>query len=538
MMGPHQFKNRNRPDVDRQWAEDEWAKVCPEDPSDAKPWMNVAACGYFIDEYVQILDRESKKWIPFKLWPKQFEVLEEVLSHGRTAVLKGRRVGATLLLGKAVSLWKVVTYPGMAISLQSVDVAAAKKILTDMRAMFKKLPWWMTEDKAGLVINNSAELWAFSDGTEVRALSTDQGDSYEFNYGVIDEASLVPDLDGLLERIEPTLESVPNSQLVALSRANKREQDNHFTKLYLTGKSNVESGDVLQWTDWRSMFLSWKTNPMWTVDYIEGKRKAAIKKDGHTDSFDVTYPETDVQAIKPSTADKRIMGDWVMTCYHEQDPIEYGGHLVENLRHVKSCRIYHMPKKGKRYIIGVDSAKGLPKSNNSVIIAAEYETGLECATWVGLHGMRDIAHDAHCLSVFYNLAPILVERNNHGEAVIIKLEDIDAYIMDGADDQPGFNSGRQSKILLYDTLAEFFREHFDNYRKAKKRQEERNGPAPKKPVLLHSYDVVYEILGIESNTNKAAPGMKDDRADAYALCIIGRTLDLVEGVEIADYMRF
>lgn len=524
--------------VDRQWMEYEWAKVTPEDPSDSKPWLNVAACGYFIDEHVKILDRETKRWIPFKLWPRQFELLEEVLSHGRTAVLKGRRVGATLLLGKAVSLWKVVTYPSMAISLQSVDVAAARKMLTDMREMFKRLPWWMIEDKKRLICNSSADLWAFSDGTEVRALSTDQGDSYEFNYGVIDEASLVPSLNELLERIEPTLESVPNSQLVALSRANKREQDNDFTNLYLTGQSNIESGESLAWTDWRSVFLSWRTNPNWTEAFIESKRKAALKKDNHLDSFDVTYPDTAIQAIAPATANKRIMKEWMKVVYKKMDPIDYGGSLIPNLRHHQACRVYHMPKTGKRYVIGVDSAKGLPTSNNSVIIVADYETGCEVATWVGLYGMRDIAHDAHHLSIFYNGAPILVERNNHGEAVLIKLEDLDAYIMDGADDQPGFNSGRQSKILLYDTLAECFREQFDDYRKAMKLAEKRNGPPPEQPVMLYSGDVAYEILGIESLTNKAAPGMKDDRADAYALCQIARTLDLVEGVEVADYMRF
>lgn len=530
-----------RGNVDRIWMEDEWAKVTPEDPSDSKPHLNVSACGYFIDEYVKIFDRETKRWVPFKLWPRQFELLEFVLTHGRTCVLKGRRVGATLLLGKAVSLWKAVCYPGVSISLQSVDVAASRKMLFDMRAMFGKLPWWMIEDKKSMIVQNSTELWTFSDGTEVRALSTDQGDGYEFNYGVVDEASLVPDLDKLLEKLEPTLESVPNTQLVLLSRANKREQNNAFTNIYLTGKSNVQSGEALSWIDWKSTFLPWMTNPMWTKDWIESKRKAALKKDKHTDTFDVSYPTEDIQAIRPSTFDKRIMGDWVIGeygAYEKRDPLEYGSHLVPDLRHVQALRVYYLPSPGKRYVIGVDPAKGLPTSNNSVIIVAEYDTGKEVATWCGLYGMRDIAHDANALSLFYNGAPILVERNNHGEAVLIKLEDYDAYIMDGADNQPGFNSGKQSKILLYDTLAESLRELHDNYLFARKHAKIRNEKEPSKPVMLHSYDVAYEIMGIEALTNKAAPGMKDDRADAYALCQMARTLDLVEGVEIADYSRY
>jgi hypothetical protein len=100
---------------------------------------------------------------------------------------------------------------------------------------------------------------------------------------------------------------------------------------------------------------------------------------------------------------------------------------------------------------------------------------------------------------WYNAADVLVERNNHGHALLLALaDDGTVKLLDGYDGRPGWLSNVKGKPLLYDTLAEAVRDQ---------------------AVLLHDETTLAQLASIEASTLRAPTGLHDDRADACALAV-------------------
>ena len=100
---------------------------------------------------------------------------------------------------------------------------------------------------------------------------------------------------------------------------------------------------------------------------------------------------------------------------------------------------------------------------------------------------------------YFNHADVLVERNNHGHAVLLKLHESGVLrVLNGFDGKPGWNSNVKGKPLLYDALAEAVRDGV---------------------CTIHSGETANQIASIEAATLSAPEGLHDDRATSYALCI-------------------
>ena len=515
----------------------ELLKCLPDDPSRKKPWRNVNPCGYFIDKYVKIYDEGMNRWIPFNLWPAQWDALETLLTNGRVVILKGRQQGITWLC-LSVALWFIVCFGGVSIALYSMREDEAEDLLRKLRDMYNRLPKWFTRGRLS-VKEATTKLWIFHNDTKIRAMSTNSGDSYQFTFGVVDEAALTPDLRQLLVRLTPALDSVESSILALVSRPNKEKPVSEFNDLYKLGKVNFRKA-ARRWEDWVSIFIPWYENPTKTKEWYEGEKAQQLEKARHLDDLFTSYPATDRQALMPSASNKRILGEFVDLVSADRKPLIKSADLMQNLKYPGDLTVYFRPKEGVKYVIGVDCAEGLPTSNNTAIIVVRLDTGEEQACLIGKLSPRDTAHDANVLSLLYNDAGILVERNNHGHACLLKLEDLDGYLLDGPDDYIGFRSSKQTKIDLYTNLAEMIKE------RALEREVFSDILADQKitasqencPPLIYTSETAIEIMSIERKTLRAPENMLDDRADAFAMAQFARSLDLVHGVERADYLRF
>jgi len=98
---------------------------------------------------------------------------------------------------------------------------------------------------------------------------------------------------------------------------------------------------------------------------------------------------------------------------------------------------------------------------------------------------------------------LLVERNNHGHAVLLWLtEHSKLRRLSGHDGKTGWLSSSKGKALLYDGCADAFR----------------NGE-----VKLHSFATFVQLASIEGASLRAPEGEADDRADAWALACVALT---------------
>ncbi len=82
---------------------------------------------------------------------------------------------------------------------------------------------------------------------------------------------------------------------------------------------------------------------------------------------------------------------------------------------------------GKRYLIAVDPAGGGSEGDYSAIQVLEMETGLQCAEFAGHVGGLELARLAADLAAEYNHGWLVVERNNHGAAVLAMLQTVCGY---------------------------------------------------------------------------------------------------------------
>jgi hypothetical protein len=86
------------------------------------------------------------------------------------------------------------------------------------------------------------------------------------------------------------------------------------------------------------------------------------------------------------------------------------------------------PGKGRRYLVSVDPSGGGSKGDYSAAEVLDLETGLQCAEFAGHVGGLELAQLVTALAAEYNGASLVVERNNHGSAVLAMAETVCGYM--------------------------------------------------------------------------------------------------------------
>ncbi len=109
--------------------------------------------------------------------------------------------------------------------------------------------------------------------------------------------------------------------------------------------------------------------------------------------------------------------------------------------------------RGRQYILGVDSAGGGSGGDYACVEVIDRASGLQCAELYGHYTPEELAAQAARLGREYNDALLVVERNNHGHAVLAMLERVEQY-------EPLFRNHRYAgwvtTVLTRPTMLERF----------------------------------------------------------------------------------
>lgn len=441
---------------------------------------------YFIDRYCYIYDATEAKWIPFKLWKEQARTLVDMKENRLTVILKARQLGITwLVLGFA--LWLMLFHPAVTVLIFSRRDAEAVYLLGEerLRGMYTRLPEWMKA--RGVLIENAHE-WQLSNGSIARAFPTSAGDSYTASLVIVDEADLAPDLARVMNAVKPTIDG--GGRMVMLSRSDNSRPDSMFKKIYRAAKAKTNG--------WKAVFLPWWVRPSRDAAWYE-EQKADIQS--RTDSLDdlhQQYPATDVEALSAQSKDKRLSGVWLERCYVEAVPSS-----AQSAPAIPGLVVWREPEAGHGYVIGADPAEGNPTSDNSSLHVLDETTGEEVAQLTGKFQPSTFGSHIASLATYYKNAAALVERNNHGHAVILWLRDNSkTKVLLGLDNKPGWQTTSVSKASMYEKTADAFRH---------------------KETTIHSFDTLVELASIEGASLEAPEGLNDDRATSYALALLART---------------
>jgi hypothetical protein len=443
--------------------------------------------GYFLDTYGQIYDATSREWLPFRLWQAQLETIQMVAAHRLMVILKARQLGLTwLVLGYA--LWLCLFHPAATVMLFSRREDEAVDLLrTRLRGLYERLPVWL-EVRTSPVANDHE--WLLSNGSRMLAFPTTAGDSYTATLVIVDEADLVPDLARLLRAVKPTIDG--GGRMILLSRADKSQPQSVFKRIYVGARQKQ--------TEWVGLFLPWHARPDRNQEWYLAHKDEIMHRTGSLDDLHEQYPASDLEALAARTLEKRIAPEWLQQCYVEAAPLSLAG--VRGAPAIPGLVVYALPKSEHVYVIGADPAEGNPTSDDSALVVLDSVTGEEVASLAGRFQPAVLADHATTLGIWYNHACILVERNNHGHAVLLELDQRHVLpLLSGHDGKEGWLSSQRGKTLLYTACTDAFR---------------------KQEVILHTFDTYAQLASINGSTLRAPEGEADDRADAFALACTGR----------------
>lgn len=453
---------------------------------------------YWIEEYVMIFNATDKDWVPFALWPAQSDTLKKIGQETQSIVLKARQLGLSWLV-LCYALHAMIFKPAATILIFSKRDEEAVELLKRVKGVCERLPSWMRPRTDAGADHN----WELSNGSSAKSFPTTGGRSYTGSHVIVDEADFIQDLDALLNAVKPTIDA--GGQMIMISTVDKSVPESPFKRIYRSAKRGH--------TDWRAIFLPWHARPGRTAAWYAAQTADVLARTGALDDLHQEYPATDTEALAPRSLDKRIAPIWIEACYEEMEPLR-----VPNAPAIPGLEIYVPPVAGRKYVIGGDPAEGNPNSDDSALTVVDVLSGEECAVLAGKFEPSTFGGHIQAVSAYYGNAPAMVERNNHGHAVLQWLEEHARHVrlLNGHDERPGWLSSKLGKALLYTEAADHFKQGSEDGAK-----------------VLHSFASYTQLASIEGASLRAPEGMHDDRADSYALAQVGRAASVGVGLQVA-----
>ena len=223
---------------------------------------------------------------------------------------------------------------------------------------------------------------------------------------------------------------------------------------------------------------------------------------GTNDDFYAEYPASPEEALAAEQLDRRLPWEWVKRC---TDTSRKWGDFQEvgvppgGVPALPGLTIWEAPLSGRRYVIGADPAEGNPNSDESAACVLDAVTWAQVAEVTGKIEPSTFAGYIDQIGRWYNGADVMAERNNHGHLLIRELQRLgNLRVLPGYDGKPGWLSSVKGKPLLYGLVADAVRDGV---------------------CLIRGSETAAQLASIEASTLRAPQGLRDDRADAFALAV-------------------
>lgn len=260
-----------------QWCKSEWEKC-------ARPDINGLL--YFTQEYGSI-EPPIGEPIPFWLWPAQRPVLKAFLDHEVNVVLKARRLGLSWL-ALHFAAWLMLFAPlgpGARIILICKNDDDAKKLLSRVKRIFQRLPFWLRPE---LDPDNVRELGVVSTEATITALpATDRAARQETaTLFILDEFAFPKDMaaGGIWTAVLPTIEG--GGRGIAISTGNGRAGDG-ATFAGLWDRTQAPGSSM------NGIFLPWWERPGRDKAWYDTQKRNYLR----LEDFLPEYPSTPDEAL-------------------------------------------------------------------------------------------------------------------------------------------------------------------------------------------------------------------------------------------------
>lgn len=273
---------------------------------------------FFIENFVKIIDADTRQLIPFKLWPEQKRALQEIHDNRLTIVLKSRQLGMTWLC-LSYCLWNMIAKPGFHVSALSKGEKEAQELVSRMKLMLANLPPYIAAQGKG-----SIRSW---DGTSEKVIIThpeglpaeflsfsaspDSARAFTSSLLLIDEWAFQQYAEEIYTSAFPTINR-SSGKVIGLSTG---KRNTFFEKMCNEALSGANK--------FKLIFLNWRADPRRDDKWYEDTKLAL------PNTYRQEYPETIEDAFAAGSG--AFFPEWDREVHVINDPAWYPP---------KECQIY------------------------------------------------------------------------------------------------------------------------------------------------------------------------------------------------------
>lgn len=464
--------------------------------------------------FCSLLDIIPKSGKRSKFQLNQIQKLFCVERTGRDVVLKPRQIGFTTL-EQARDVYHFLTFPGARVvaTCQSLQDNSPLKLLSNnYRVMFEGL------ERCGVRLNfrnQSGTEWTLADRDAslriIQAGASEASASKKGRAGTVTRLHLTETAyyEYAEETLNALLECVPAQELGSeiVSESTPHGAAGYFYNQCRAAASGQSSYKLHFYPWYRQDEYRTALEPGETITpqsesehklVVLGitpeqlrwyRAKVAEKGQNLVDQEYPTDPETCFLVSGRSFFDQSVTSQLLN---QTKEPIER--------RERERVRIYARPKEDKDYILSVDTSEG-GGGDPSGALMYERSTGAHVATIDGQYPPWDLARASVALCKEYRRALLVVERNNHGHAVLQAIEREHKYdcVYEHEDEKLGWPTTPITRPVMLDALE-------DSHRKG-------HWKSPDRHVLGQMRKFVISATG----KPEAARGEHDDLVMAAAI---------------------
>jgi len=427
---------------------------------------------YFLDHYGHIIlkDGSVQKW---RLWPVQYELLEEWLSGKSTVAVKARQLGITTL-SSHYALWEILFKEAVRWYAVSKSEESAKDLLSRVSVTKDRLPRWMVEravrrsgENLGTAKKDSSDgAVRIAFGLSSLSVLTSTPKSVQGKAGkfILDEFAAHENQKRIWNLVLPAFDG--GGQCVMIANG---EGENVFYHIYQAAKRGDNS--------FVPHFFSWRDDPSRDEEWYERTKKSYMLDNPEVDEFDFVaqYPSTEDEAFfitGNSRFDLRVVNAIAKEQRKAQRPevgfLEADGTFMVN-HHVGKMRVWERPLAGARYTAGIDSSGGKATGDYATCVVSKYFRDEEGHLVIEQVCEYQAKVEPDVLSLhsericrWYNDAFCVIERNNHGGVVVSRMKEsyYNLYIQKRPDlfteeqvDNFGYPENKRTKAELIDRFA-------------------------------------------------------------------------------------
>lgn len=427
---------------------------------------------------------------PFVLWPVQEELAQRLGCERLLVILKARQLGISWLVCAYV-LHLCLMHPGKVVLLFSQGQMEAEELLRRVAVLYDRLGVGFRAAGPALKKGNTGVL-AWSNESRIESLPATQraGRSFTASLVVMDEAAHMQYGGRLFNAAKPTM--ADGGQLIVLSTANG--VGGMFHTLWTRAVAGLNR--------FATAFLSWKARP----DRDQAWYDRQVEEAADPGLIPQEYPNNPTEAFLVSGR-VRFQPAWIAAQAANIQPGLPESAWPEEFRGIDGLVVFQTPGPSigrlPSFVLSADVAEGLEGGDYSTSpLFAVARNGSRIEELACLHGRWEPDEFAERLAIMAEAydATILVERNNHGHAVLSKLRSLcPDRILDGPDGRPGWSTTSTTKPQAIDGLAVALRD----------------GTAIVRSQATLDEMQVYRLLS--AGRTGAPEGFHDDRVMSWAI---------------------